>query len=107
MNQPSVRRAEDELRGKIERRDVLVGIIGLGYVGLPLALQLANSGYRVLGFDVSRAVVDGINAGKTHIKDVEPTQFAERVGAGLITATTDMSRLSECDAISICVPTPL
>ncbi|MDX2060712.1 MAG: NAD(P)-binding domain-containing protein, partial [Gemmatimonadales bacterium] len=60
----------DELIAKAEKRDVLFGIIGLGYVGLPLAVELANAGFRVLGFDVSQRVVDGLNAGKSHVKDI-------------------------------------
>jgi UDP-N-acetyl-D-glucosamine dehydrogenase len=101
------RRAEDELLRKIEQREVVCGIIGLGYVGLPLAVQLAKSGYSVLGFDVSEAVATAINQGQSHIKDVEDDDLAPLVEAGAIVATTDMSRLSECDAISVCVPTPL
>ena len=101
------RRAEDDLRQQIDRRDVVVGIIGLGYVGMPLAAQFARRGYRVLGFDVSTAVVDGVNAGTTHIKDVDADEFADQVRAGLISATADMSQLATCDAISVCVPTPL
>src|SRR5687768_6204300 len=101
------RRAEDDLLDKIDRRDVIIGIIGLGYVGMPLAAQFARGGYRVLGFEVSEAVVDGVNAGVTHIKDVDADEFSDRVRAGLISATTDMSQLASCDAISVCVPTPL
>ena len=91
----------------IEARDVRVGVVGLGYVGLPLAVELATSGYSVLGFDVSARVCEGINAGRSHIKDVADGRLAELVSAGRIEATTEMSRLSECGAISICVPTPL
>ncbi len=101
------RRADDELLRRIRSRETVCGIIGLGYVGLPLAVQLARSGYRVLGFDLSAAVVAGLNAGHSHIKDVESSELAALVRAGRITATTDMSRLVECDAISVCVPTPL
>jgi UDP-N-acetyl-D-glucosamine dehydrogenase len=79
-----------DLIGKAERRQILFGIVGLGYVGLPLAVELAQAGYRVLGFDV---------------KDVTDQQL--RAQCERFTATTDMARLSEPDAISICVPTPL
>jgi len=97
----------DELIAKAEKRDVLFGIIGLGYVGLPLAVELANAGFRVLGFDVSQRVVDGLNAGKSHVKDISDAQLAAARAKGLFTATTDGSKLAACDAISICVPTPL
>jgi UDP-N-acetyl-D-glucosamine dehydrogenase len=94
-----------ELIAKSERREVLFGIVGLGYVGLPLAMELARAGYNVLGYDVNQRVVDGLNGGRSHIKDVTDAQLA---GAKrLFTATTDGNRLRECDAISICVPTPL
>jgi UDP-N-acetyl-D-glucosamine dehydrogenase len=94
-----------DLIGKAERRQILFGIVGLGYVGLPLAVELAQAGYRVLGFDVNPDVVDGLNAGRSHVKDVTDQQL--RAQCERFTATTDMARLSEPDAISICVPTPL
>ena len=62
--------AVEDLIRKAESREALFGIVGLGYVGLPLAMELARAGYRVLGFDVNQRVVDGLNAGKSHIKDV-------------------------------------
>jgi UDP-N-acetyl-D-glucosamine dehydrogenase len=83
------------------------GVVGLGYVGLPLAVELSRSGYRVLGFDLQQRVVDGINAGQSHIQDVEAGVVSAFVGEGLLSATSDLSRLAEADAISICVPTPL
>ena len=95
----------DALLEKAQRRDVVFGIVGLGYVGLPLAVELAQAGYRVLGYDVNPRVVDGLNAGRSHVKDVTDARLAairER-----FTATSDAARLSEPDAISICVPTPL
>ncbi|HUG28070.1 MAG TPA: nucleotide sugar dehydrogenase [Gemmatimonadales bacterium] len=97
----------EELLGKIERREALFGIIGLGYVGLPLAVELAKAGYRVLGYDINTSVVDGINAGRSHIKDVVDDELRAVVAAGRLSATTDPLRLAEPDAISICVPTPL
>jgi UDP-N-acetyl-D-glucosamine dehydrogenase len=98
---------EKDLIAKAERRDVLFGIVGLGYVGLPLAVELANAGYRVLGYDISQGVVDGLNASRSHIKDISDQQLAEVRKSGRFEATTDASRLGEADAISICVPTPL
>jgi UDP-N-acetyl-D-glucosamine dehydrogenase len=96
-----------DLIAKAERRDVLFGIVGLGYVGLPLAVELADAGFRVLGFDVQQKVVDGLNAGHSHVKDVTDAQLQAVVKAGRFSATSDMLRLAEPDAVSICVPTPL
>ena len=96
-----------DLIAKAERRQVLFGIVGLGYVGLPLAVELARAGYRVLGFDVNADVVEGLNEGRSHVKDVTDSQLQRAMECGRFSATTDMSRLSEPDAISICVPTPL
>ena len=96
-----------ELIRKAERREALFGIVGLGYVGLPLAVELAKAGYRVLGFDISERVVDGLNQGRSHVKDVSDAQLQEAVHAGRFEATADMSRMGEPDAVSICVPTPL
>jgi UDP-N-acetyl-D-glucosamine dehydrogenase len=103
-NRPGI--AED-LISKAERRQILFGIVGLGYVGLPLAVELAQAGYRVLGFDINPDVVDGINAGHSHVKDVTDAQLQAAMQCGRLSATTDMTRLSEPDAVSICVPTPL
>jgi UDP-N-acetyl-D-glucosamine dehydrogenase len=96
-----------DLIGRAERREALFGIVGLGYVGLPLALELANAGFRVLGFDVQQKVVDGLNAGHSHVKDVTDAQLQAVVKTGRFSATSDMLRLAEPDAVSICVPTPL
>ena len=96
-----------ELIAKAERREALFGIIGLGYVGLPLAVELGRAGFRVLGYDVSTRVVDGLNAGRSHIKDISDADLQEVLKAGRFEATADPARLGEPDAISICVPTPL
>jgi UDP-N-acetyl-D-glucosamine dehydrogenase len=96
-----------DLIGRAERREALFGIVGLGYVGLPLAIELANAGFRVLGFDVQQKVVDGLNAGHSHVKDVTDAQLQAAVKTGRFSATSDMRRLAEPDAVSICVPTPL
>ena len=95
---------EDSLK-KLRSKDACLGVVGLGYVGLPLAVEATRDGVRVLGFDVQQSVVDGINDGRTHIQDLEDEDVADARAKGLLEATTDMSRLSECDAISICVPT--
>lgn len=85
----------------------LLGVVGLGYVGLPLVVECAEAGLTVLGFDVNPEVAALIERGESHIQDVPAEQVARLVEKGLISATTDMARLKECDAISICVPTPL
>ena len=97
----------ERLLVRVEGREAVVGVIGLGYVGLPLAVELARSGYRVLGFDISEGVVEGINRGFSHIQDVSSDVLAAFTSEGLLSATTDLKRLAECDAVSICVPTPL
>ena len=99
--------SERDLLEKAERRSAVFGIVGLGYVGLPLAVEVAGAGYTVLGFDLKAAVVEGINAGTSHIQDVPTDRLAPLVAAGRISATSDMRRLAEVDVISICVPTPL
>jgi len=87
--------------------DLTVGVVGLGYVGLPLSVEIARSGLRAVGFDVDPEVVDGITKGASHIEDVTGEELAEVLATGRLEATTDMDRLAECDAISISVPTPL
>src|SRR3712207_7767223 len=96
-----------DLITKAEHRQIQFGIVGLGYVGLPLAVELAQAGYRVLGFDVNQRVVDGLNTGHSHVKDVSDDALRRAVQAGRFEATSEASRLAEPDAISICVPTPL
>jgi len=86
---------------------VVLGVVGLGYVGLPLAVVAARAGVRVLGFDLQDRVVRGINAGRSHIQDLTDDDVGGPVADGRLEATTDFARLAECDAISICVPTPL
>jgi UDP-N-acetyl-D-glucosamine dehydrogenase len=99
--------SEQQLLEKARDRSALFGVIGLGYVGLPLAVEMADAGFIVLGFDLKESVVQGINDGRSHIQDVPTSRLAPLVASGKIRATTDMTRLSEVDAISICVPTPL
>ncbi|MFC1640330.1 nucleotide sugar dehydrogenase [Gemmatimonadota bacterium] len=95
------------LLSKANDRSALMGVIGLGYVGLPLAVEFAAAGYKVLGFDVSERAVAGINKGQSHIQDVSSERLGEFVASGHIQATTSMDRLSEVDLVAICVPTPL
>jgi UDP-N-acetyl-D-glucosamine dehydrogenase len=84
-----------------------LSIIGLGYVGLPLGLQFARRGCRVLGLDIDPAKVDAINAGRSYIHHISESQIQEHVSSGHLTASTDFSRVAQSNAIIICVPTPL
>jgi UDP-N-acetyl-D-glucosamine dehydrogenase len=97
----------DLLSSAIDSNTAVAGIVGLGYVGLPLAVETARSGFRSLGYDVNASVVASINAGTSHILDIQSDILKAYVGEGLLSATTDRARLAECDIISICVPTPL
>jgi len=97
----------DQLIAKAERREALFGVVGLGYVGLPLVIELARAGYKVLGFDILPKVVEGLNGGHSHVKDVSDEALQEVLAKGLFEATTDLGRMGEPDAISIAVPTPL
>jgi UDP-N-acetyl-D-glucosamine dehydrogenase len=98
---------KDELLKKIQDRSAIVGVIGLGYVGLPLAVEFAKAGFHVIGYDVSDRVVRSLMAGHSHIQDVAASEVAAIVRAGLFEATTDEEQLKRCDAVSIAVPTPL
>src|SRR6266511_2949707 len=95
------------LLDRIRSRDARVGVIGLGYVGLPLAVEFAHAGFNVTGFDVDANKTAQINAGQSYIPDVAESDLAACVRAGKLRATTDMTALGEMDAIDICVPTPL
>ncbi|OLD19479.1 MAG: UDP-N-acetyl-D-glucosamine dehydrogenase, partial [Acidobacteria bacterium 13_1_40CM_3_65_5] len=97
----------DTLLAKGKDRTALFGVVGLGYVGLPLAMELVRAGYRVLGVDVNPRVVDSLNAGRSHIQDVPAATVADAVHAKQFSATADLTRLKEPDVISISVPTPL
>ncbi len=97
----------DSIIAKIEQGKVKVGIIGLGYVGLPLAVSFAKKGIAVLGFEKSEKKAESVKAGKNYIQDIADADFAAVIAAGKLEATTDFSRIGECDAAIICVPTPL
>ncbi len=96
-----------DLKDKIRNRQARIGIIGLGYVGLPLAVEFSKAGFEVTGFDVDLAKVDAINKGHSYIGDVSSEDVSAASKAGKLSATADMSRLHDMDAIDICVPTPL
>ncbi len=96
-----------DLLTKIEQKSAKIGIIGLGYVGLPLALEFTRRGFRVTGFDVDEAKIPVLNSGKSYIKHISADRIKEAVDSKKFLATADFSRLPEVDAILICVPTPL
>ncbi len=96
-----------ELREKIKNKKARVGVLGLGYVGLPLAVEFAKAGFDVVGIDVLQGKVDQFNAGHSYIKDVPDSAFAPLVKSGKLRATTDFSVIRTLDTIDICVPTPL
>jgi len=95
------------LLDKIASKSAVVGVIGQGYVGLPLALVFAESGFKVIGFDVDKKKIDALGRGESYIKHVGPERVVAAVRSGALGATSDFDRLRECDAILICVPTPL
>src|SRR3984957_14025153 len=99
--------AADVLADKIRTRTARVGVVGLGYVGLPLAVEYAEAGYRVTGIDLSEGKVARINAGDSYIGDVASSAVEPLVANGKLRATTDFSVIRDLDTINICVPTPL
>ena len=98
---------QSKLKQKLENKTAIVAVLGLGYVGLPLAVAFADSGFQVIGIDPVQEKVDSINRGESYILDISSDRLASHVQAGRIKATTDFSALALADAVSICVPTPL
>lgn len=96
---------KETLLKKIESREIVVGVVGLGYVGLPLAVEKAKAGFKTIGFDVQAKKVELVNAGHNYIGDVVDSDLEELVKAGTLTATTDFSFVKDVDFIAICVPT--
>jgi len=97
----------DELRKRITTKKARVGVLGLGYVGLPLAVEFAHAGFEVVGFDVQQAKVDQFNSGQSYVKDVKDEVFRPLIESGKLRATTDFSVIRDLDTVDICVPTPL
>ena len=97
----------EQLTNKIKTKTARVGVVGLGYVGLPLAVEYASEGYSVTGIDLQASKVDQINNGVSYIQDVPTSVVAPAVAAKKLRATTDFSVVAELDTINICVPTPL
>ncbi len=95
------------LKSKIESGNARVGVLGLGYVGLPVVVAFSEAGFPTLGFDVSAEVVDLIGRGESHIGDIPAAAVRSVVDAGTLETTTDFGRLSDVDVVIICVPTPL
>jgi UDP-N-acetyl-D-glucosamine dehydrogenase len=97
----------EAILNKLNERSAVVGVIGLGYVGLPLAVEFGRAGLKVIGFDLDKSRVDAINRGQSYIPDVPTEMVALLASRGTLSGATDFSRLSETDAVIICVPTPL
>jgi UDP-N-acetyl-D-glucosamine dehydrogenase len=98
---------QHEMISLIRQKSAVIGVIGLGYVGLPLSVEIANSGYRVIGIDVQKQKVDHINSGHNYISDVSDKELEKVVSDGYMTASNDFAEVAKCDCICICVPTPL
>ena len=96
-----------EILKKIQDRTLVAGVVGLGYVGLPLAVEKAKAGFRTIGFDVQKQKVDAVNAGQNYIGDVVDSDLQQLVAEGRLTATSDFSFIKDVDFVAICVPTPL
>ncbi len=94
------------LRARLDERSATIGILGLGYVGLPLMLRFSEVGYRVLGFDIDTEKVARLNAGESYIEHIPSAAIAGALAQGFA-ATTEFSRARDCDALILCVPTPL
>src|SRR6516164_10693677 len=99
--------AIDALKEKIAARTARVGVVGLGYVGLPLAMEFAKAGFSVTGIDVQESKIDSLKRGLSHVQDVPSSEVARFIDTKRFTATTDFSIVRELDTINICVPTPL
>lgn len=98
---------ERSLLQKIEDKSLKIGVVGLGYVGLPFALEFASVGYDVTGIDVNESKVESLTSGKSYVEDVPDSKLQEMLENGRFQASTDYNSLADVDAISICVPTPL
>lgn len=107
MSQPATSTVSADLQQKIDQKTALVGVIGLGYVGLPLISAFTNAGFRCIGYDVDDSKVQSLNAGESYIQHISSAQIQDWNSRGVLEATADMQRLNEADVLLICVPTPL
>ena len=98
---------KETIINKIKSREINVGVVGLGYVGLPLAVEKAKAGFKTIGFDIQVSKVDMVNNGENYIGDVVDAELTELVKSGMLSATTDFSFIKDMDFVAICVPTPL
>src|SRR5690606_20341976 len=98
---------KDNLLNKINNKSAVIGIIGMGYVGLPLAIEFANKGFVTIGFDIDERKIPILNSGKSYIKHIKEDRIKKAVDEGKFKATSEFNELTGVDAIIICVPTPL
>lgn len=98
---------KEELLCKIKNKSIVVGVVGLGYVGLPLALEKAKAGFKTIGFDIQEDKVNAVNKGENYIGDIVDSELSSLVQRGMLSATSDFSFIKDVDFIAICVPTPL
>ena len=95
-----------EFEAAVSERTLSVGVVGLGYVGLPLVVGYAETGFRAVGFDLNEPRIQGLNSGHSHIEDIESARIAAVVNSGKMLATSDLADLSTVDVVFVCVPTP-
>jgi UDP-N-acetyl-D-glucosamine dehydrogenase len=107
LTEREARQPGEDLEEKIRQRTAKVGVIGLGYVGLPLAIEMAQEGFQVTGIDIDRGKVESVNAGISYILDVTNETLFSLVVKGSLRATQSLAAVESLDAVSICVPTPL
>lgn len=98
---------KQKMLSRIEKKEIVAGVVGLGYVGLPLAVEKAKAGFRTIGFDVQASKVDMVNEGHNYIGDVVDSDLTDLVHSGMLSATTDFTFIRDVDFVAICVPTPL
>lgn len=107
MNYSEICNIREILSKKIADREIVAGVMGLGYVGLPLAVEMAKAGFKTIGFDIKKEKINSINKGHSYLGDVANSDLKRLVEEGLLVATTDFSKIGTVDFIAICVPTPL
>src|SRR4030043_1859528 len=101
------KKSKPQLKEKLTKKTAIIGVVGRGYVGLPLAIAFSKAGFKVLGFDTQSKKVNLINKGESYITDISSKDLAAAVASKRFLATTAQSRLVEADVICICEPTPL